>query len=60
VTIILCQFVTEIGNEYETTVKIRDGAFGQINCGRELHEWNVRKGKKMILVKTSGGVRGYK
>lgn len=46
---------TEIRKEFEWVTLIRDGAFGPINAGSGLHDWNVRKRKKMYMLKTSGG-----
>jgi hypothetical protein len=34
---------------------MRDGAFGQVNAGRGLHDWCVRHEKIVHLVKTSAG-----
>ena len=46
---------SKILEEYECTALIRDGAYGQINAGPQLHTWAAGKNHKLFLCKTSAG-----
>ena len=45
----------KIEAKHKFTVLIRDGAYGQINCMRAVHDKNVRDGRHHLYVKSSGG-----